>query len=127
MALDGAVAADRKLHRGGAAGRQAAEQVAGVGARGHFVDQLGDVGRAGVGMDQRGVGLEAQAQRRHAGEHAVLVGGRSHSITASAGSSKYSALFTARPTPTVPAQSVTSGSSAARASRMSRASTRSGR
>jgi hypothetical protein len=49
-------------------------------------------------------------------------GGRSHSMTASAGSSKYSALLTARPTPTVPAQSVTSGNSAARASRMSRAS-----
>ena len=35
--------------------------------------ELGDVGRAGVGMDQRCVGLETQAQRRHTGEHAVLI------------------------------------------------------
>ncbi len=51
-------------------------------------------------------------------------GGSSHSITASAGSSKYSTLLAAMPTPTVPAQSVTSGSSALRWSRISCASRR---
>ena len=40
--------------------------------------------------------------------------GSSHSITLSAGSSKYSALLAATPTPTVPVQSVISGSSAPR-------------
>jgi hypothetical protein len=47
--------------------------------------------------------------------------GSAHSMTDSAGSSMYSALLAHTPTPTVPAQSVTSGSSACRWSRMSRA------
>jgi hypothetical protein len=46
-------------------------------------------------------------------------GGSAHSITAIAGSSKYSTFDEAMPTPTVPDQSVTCGSSAPRWSRMS--------
>jgi hypothetical protein len=48
--------------------------------------------------------------------------GTAHSITAIAGSSKYSTFEEAMPTPTVPDQSVTSGSSPLRWSRMSWAS-----
>ena len=48
--------------------------------------------------------------------------GKAHSITASAGSSKYSALLAAMPKPTVPDQSVISGNSPLRNSRMSCAS-----
>ena len=51
-----------------------AEQVAGRGAGAQLADQLGQLGRAGVGMHQRGVGLETIArQRRGAGEQPEVV------------------------------------------------------
>ncbi len=73
-------------------------------------------GVAGVGMDQRGVRLEAASSTSGATPENTRYWSRgsAHSITASAGSSKYSTLLAAMPTPTVPAQSVTSGSSAPR-------------
>jgi hypothetical protein len=49
--------------------REAAEQVAGGGARAHVVDQIGQVGGAWVGMHLRRVGGEA-GERPRAGEEA---------------------------------------------------------
>ena len=76
LAADVAVAAHRKLDRTGAAGREAAEQVTGGGAGRHFLDQLGQVFGGAVGVHQGGTGFKTRVQRRHAGEHAVLVGGQ---------------------------------------------------
>ena len=51
------------------------------GAFGHFGHQFGDVGGLAIGMHQGGLGDEPvgplhRRQRRHATEHAVLVGGQ---------------------------------------------------
>ncbi|MNS94042.1 hypothetical protein D3C72_1282450 [compost metagenome] len=89
VAADVAVAADRELQRPAAAGREPAEQVAGVGAARHLADELAQVGRGRVGVHERGVRLEAAhfgaAQRRHAREHAVLVAGQRAQHQAQAG------------------------------------------
>ena len=74
-----AIAAHGKLHVGGAAGAEAAKQVAGFGAVGHFLQQLGQIGRVSIGVDQGGLGHKTAGrvarQRCHAREHAVLVSG----------------------------------------------------
>ena len=77
MSADVAVTTDCELQRTGPARRKTAEQVAGAGPAGHLGNQVGEFRRGGVGVNQRGMRLEAAhlctAQRRYAGEHAVLV------------------------------------------------------
>ena len=57
---------------------QSAEQEAVGGPLGQFGQELGQLGRLGFGMDQRGARLPAaragRRQRRHAGENAVMLG-----------------------------------------------------
>ena len=74
MAADIAVAGNGKLHRFRAAGRQAAKQITRGRAQGHLRDQLGQVGRRRVRVNQGGVGLKPEAKGRYAGKHPVLVG-----------------------------------------------------
>ena len=73
MARQRAVAGQRKLHAAAPAAGQAAKQVTAFGAPRHVAQQLGDIGGGRVHMQQRGLRLKPQIQRRDTGEHAELV------------------------------------------------------
>ena len=75
MARQRAVAGKRKLHAAATAAGQAAKQVTALGAPRHIAQQLGDIGRGRIHMQQRGLRLKPQIQRGDTGEHAELVAG----------------------------------------------------